>query len=105
MKKIGIVLIVVGCFMSGLGLGMRVTEKSVEPKVVTQKETIVKEVIPDGYIKLDEVIPLNDVNGWFMDKDDYLCFEIGDIGYQLEDTSNLSYDDICQKLPHLTELE
>ena len=70
-------------------------------KTETVTKTITKEVevIPDNYISLD------DVCGWYYDKYDYICFELGDIGKQLDNPNGKSYNDIISDLPHLTDLE
>ena len=70
-------------------------------KTETVTKTITKEVevIPDNYISLD------DVCGWYYDKYDYICFELGDIGKQLDNPNGKSYNDIIADLPHLTDLE
>lgn len=51
-----------------------------QAKTGTVTKTITKEVevIPDNYISLDKCIPLDDVCGWYYDKYDYICFELGD---------------------------
>lgn len=54
---------------------------------------------------LPNVIPVEDLYGYFYDSDDYLCFELGDYGNQYDNPNGISYDSICEKLPHLTELE
>ncbi|NSC35243.1 hypothetical protein [Roseburia intestinalis] len=76
-------------------------------KTETVTKTITKEVevIPDNYISLDKCIPLDDVCGWYYDKYDYICFELGDIGKQLDNPNGKSYNDIIADLPHLTDLE
>lgn len=51
------------------------------------------ETIPEGYIKLDDCIPLEDV-ACYSYKDGYPCFELKDVGNQLDDPSNRSYEDI-----------
>lgn len=72
-----------------------------QAKTETVTKTITKEVevIPDNYISLD------DVCGWYYDKYDYICFELGDIGKQLDNPNGKSYNDIISDLPHLTDLE
>lgn len=72
-----------------------------QAKTETVTKTITKEVevIPDNYISLD------DVCGWYYDKYDYICFELGDIGKQLDNPNGKSYNDIIADLPHLTDLE
>ena len=76
-------------------------------KTETVTKTITKEVevIHDNYISLDKCIPLDDVCGWYYDKYDYICFELGDIGKQLDNPNGKSYNDIIADLPHLTDLE
>lgn len=78
-----------------------------QAKTGTVTKTITKEVevIPDNYISLDKCIPLDDVCGWSYDKYDYICFELGDIGKQLDNPNGKSYNDIIADLPHLTDLE
>ena len=71
----------------------------VKTETVTKTITKEVEVIPDNYISLD------DVCGWYYDKYDYICFELGDIGKQLDNPNGKSYNDIISDLPHLTELE
>ena len=61
------------------------------------------EVVPDAYIKLDDCIPLEDIAYCFIDNSDYICFELKDIGYQLDDISNRSYTDIMNDLDDMTE--
>lgn len=63
---------------------------------VTEVKTV--EVIPDDYISLDECIPLEDVAGYFIDEYDYPCFELKDVGYQLDDSENASYAEIMETL-------
>ena len=71
----------------------------VKTETVTKTITKEVEVIPDNYISLD------DVCGWYYDKYDYICFELGDIGKQLVNPNGKSYNDIISDLPHLTDLE
>jgi hypothetical protein len=71
----------------------------VKTETVTKTITKEVEVIPDNYISLD------DVCGWYYDKYDYICFELGDIGKQLDNPNGKSYNDIISDLPHLTDLE
>ena len=77
-----------------------------QAKTITEVQTVaeikevekVVEVVPDGYIKLDECIPLEDIAYCFIDNDDYICFELKDVGYQLDDSSNRSYTNIMNSL-------
>lgn len=71
----------------------------VKTETVTKTITKEVEVIHDNYISLD------DVCGWYYDKYDYICFELGDIGKQLDNPNGKSYNDIIADLPHLTDLE
>lgn len=71
----------------------------VKTETVTKTITKEVEVISDNYISLD------DVCGWYYDKYDYICFELGDIGKQLDNPNGKSYNDIISDLPHLTDLE
>ena len=72
-----------------------------QPKTKVIREQI--EVIPDGYIKLDECIPLDDISCYFIDENNYYCFELKDIGNQLDDPSNRSYSDIMHDLEKDTD--
>lgn len=67
----------------------------------TQAET--KEVIPPGYISLNDCISLEDIACYFIDEYDYPCFELKDVGNQLDDDNNRSYVDIMEALPDETE--
>ena len=77
----------------------------------TQAETVpeikevemVVEVVPKGYIKLDDCIPLEDIAYYFIDYYDYPCFSLKDVGYQLDDINNRSYADIMNSLDDMTE--
>ena len=53
-----------------------------------------REIVPDGYIKLEECIPLEDISCWFINEYGYPCFELKDYGNQLDDPDNRSYQDI-----------
>ena len=61
-------------------------------------------IVPDGYIRLDECIPLDDIAYYFIDDADYPCFELKDTLYQLEDKSNASYEEIMKKIPSIDDL-
>lgn len=67
----------------------------------TRTETV--EAIPDGYIALNECIPLSDVACCFIDGYDYPCFELKDVGNQLDNPDNRSYADIMECLTDETE--
>ena len=87
-------VIAIGSFCLGTTQAETMTEVKEVEKVV--------EVVPDGYIKLDECIPLEDIAGYFIDNGDYICFELKDVGYQLDDISNRSYTDIMNVLEDMT---
>ena len=74
-----------------------------ETVIETQKIIETIEVIPHGYIALDECIPLSDIACYFIDGYDYPCFELKDVGNQLDDDHNCSYVDIMKGLPDETE--
>ena len=78
-----------------------------QAKTETVTKTVTKEVevIPDNYISLDKCIPLDHVCGWYYNKYDYICFELGDIEKQLDNPNGKSYNDIIVDLTHLTDLE
>lgn len=64
----------------------------------TQME--IKEIsdIPDGYIALEDCIPLEDISCSFIDQYGYRCFELKDVGNQLDDPGNKSYADIIESM-------
>lgn len=74
-----------------------------ETVIETQKVIDTVEVIPDGYIALNECIPLSDIACYFIDGYDYPCFELKDVGNQLGDDHNCSYADIMEDLSDETE--
>jgi len=63
----------------------------------------VVEVTPNGYIPLDECIPLEDIACYFTDNDGCLCFELKDIGNQLDSPDNKRYADIIEGLEDTTD--
>lgn len=62
-----------------------------------------EEMIDYGYIKLEDCIPLADITGYYYNEYDYPCFELGDIRKQFDDVNGISYQNIMDKLPNLTE--
>lgn len=98
-KSVCIIGIIGIIFVCGYLLG------SSQAGTVAEVQTVVeaKEVIPDGYIPLEECIPLEDVACFFIDEYGYPCFSLKDLGYQLDDASNRSYADIMQGLVDVTE--
>ena len=64
----------------------------------TQAKTETVETIP-------QCIPLDDVACYYINSYGYPCFELKDTEYQLNDNSNMSYDDIMNDLPLDTEYQ
>lgn len=56
-------------------------------------------------ISVTNAIPICDIAGYFYDKYGYLCFELGDTTKQFNKTDGYSYSKICEKLPHLKDLD
>lgn len=98
-KTIGIIgamaILLCGAYLLGNTQAETITEVKEVEKVV--------EVIPDNYVPLDECIPLEDVACYFIDGYDYPCFELKDIGNQLDNPNNRSYADIMESLEDVTE--
>ena len=57
-----------------------------------------KTQIPKNYIPLEECIPLEDIACYFIDEYDYPCFELKDVGNQLDNPNNVSYEKIMKKI-------
>lgn len=78
-----------------------------QTKTETVTKTITKEVevIPDNYISLDKCIPLDDIVGYYIDSNDYICFSLADYNNQLDDTANTSYNDILSHIDYLGEVD
>ena len=65
----------------------------------TKTETVTVEKIPDGYIQLEESIPLEDIAfSWTDCETGYTCFILKDVGNQLDDPKNKSYEDIMKEV-------
>lgn len=88
-------VIAIGSYYLGTTQAKTITEIKEVEKVV--------EVVPNGYIKLDDCIPLEDIAYYFIDCYDYPCFSLKDIGNQLDDINNRSYMDIMNSLDDMTE--
>lgn len=56
-------------------------------------------------ISVTNAIPICDIAGYFYDKYGYLCFELGDTTKQFNKADGYSYSKICEKLPHLKDLD
>lgn len=52
-----------------------------------------------------DFIPIFDIAGWYMDKNDYISFELGDITRQNDDENGVEYNKICNAIPHMTKME
>lgn len=98
-KTIGIVATMGIMLVSAYLLGTTQTKTIKEVQTVTES----KEVVPDGYILLDECIPLEDIACYFIDGYDYPCFELKDIGNQFDNDNNRSYADIMDSLTDETK--
>lgn len=98
-KTIGVItaitIMIIGAYLLG----------TTQAKTITEVQTITNtvEVIPEGYIPLDECIPLSDIACYFIDGYDYPCFELGDYTHQFDDDNNRSYEDIMKELIDETE--
>lgn len=75
----------------------------IETVIETQKVIETVEVMPDGYIALNECIPLSDVACYFIDEYDYPCFGLKDVATQYNADNTRSYADIMSHLPDETE--
>lgn len=78
-----------------------------QTKTETVTKTVTKEieVIPDNYISLDKCIPLDDIIGYYIDSNDYICFSLADYNNQLDDIANTSYNDILSHIDYLGEVD
>lgn len=62
-----------------------------------------QQTISEGYVKIEDCIPLEDVSCKFINAYGYTCVEIGDIGKQLDDVNNMSYADVLKNVEDTTE--
>lgn len=74
-------------------------------EIVIEKQKVIEtvEVIPDGYIALNECIPLSDIACYFIDEYNYSCFALKDVATQYNANNTRSYDDIMSHLQDETE--
>lgn len=98
-KAIGIIATMGIMLVSAYLLGTTRAETVIE----TQKVIETVEVIPDGYITLNECIPLEDVACYFINEYDYPCFALKDVATQYNADNTRSYKDIMSHLPDETE--
>lgn len=104
-KTIGTIATMAFIAIGSFYLGTTKVETITDIQTVTEIKEVEKvvEIVPDGYIKLEECIPLEDIAGYFIDAYDYPCFSLTDVGYQLDDINNRSYTDIMNDLPYISE--
>lgn len=88
-------IMLVGTYLLGTTRAETVTE--------TQKVIETVKVIPDGYIALNECIPLEDIACCFVDEYDYPCFGLKDVATQYNADDTRSYADIMSQLQDETE--
>ena len=94
-KAIGTIAIMAIMSACTYYLGTTQTETITAVQTVTK----IKEVVPSGYIKLNDCIPLEDIACYYI-SDGYITFELKDISYQLDDTNNRSYVNIIEELEY-----
>lgn len=97
-KTIGVIAIMGVMLASAYAIGTTRAETVIE----TQKVIETMEVIPEGYIAMDEAIPLEDVACCFINEYDYPCFELKDVATQYNADNTRSYADIMAQLPDKT---
>lgn len=97
-KTIGKITVITTMLVYAYLLGTTCAETVTE----TQKVIETVEVIADGYIALNECIPLSDVACYFIDEYDYPCFELKDVATQYNADNTRSYADILSQLPDVT---
>lgn len=97
-KTIGIITIMGTMLVCSYLLGTTQAETVIEIQKVI--ETV--EVIPEGYISLNDCIPLEDVACYFINDYEYLCFELKDVATQYNADNTRSYADIMKTLPNET---
>ncbi|RKI83747.1 hypothetical protein D7V90_07600 [bacterium 1xD42-87] len=106
MKKITKTILKIAVIGTMLASAYLLGTTRTETVIETQKVIEMVEVIPDGYIGLNEAIPLEDVACWFMDGYDYPCFELKDVATQYNADNTRSYADILETLPdHTAEFQ
>lgn len=94
-----IAIIVVGFIAYLLG-----TTQATTVIEVREVEKVV-ETIPDSYISLEQCIPLEDIACCYRNDLGYLCMELKDIQYQLDNAHNNAYMDVLEGLEgHYREL-
>lgn len=94
-----ITLIMIGTSYASYKLGV---QNGIEQGFQKGKQEV-KTVIPDGYIKLTDCVPLEDICAKFTDEYDYQCLIIGDYGKQLDNPDNMPYEEVLKDIPDETE--
>lgn len=89
-KLFYIIITATFCFLAYFS-GIRHTEALTEVKPET-----------DAYIPLDQCIPLEDIACYYINDSGYICLELKDIQYQMDDTHNNAYMDILEGLEDVT---
>lgn len=93
-KTIGIIATMGIMMILSYLLGTMKAETITEMQTVTE----IREVIPDGYI------PLEDIACYFIGGYDYPCFELKDVATQYNADDTRPYSDIIVSLPDETEV-
>lgn len=97
-KTVGTAIILGFLFVCAYLLGTTQVITVIEVKEVEK----VVEVVPDGYIALEHCIPLEDIACYYRNDSGYLCMELKDIQYQLDDIHNNAYMDVLEGLEDIT---
>lgn len=100
-KTIGIIAVIIIMSVCSYIAGTTQTKTETVTKTITKEV----EIIPDNYISLDKCIPLDDIVGYYIDSNDYICFSLADYNNQLDDTANTSYNDILSSIDYLGEVD
>ena len=61
-----------------------------------------KSEIASNYIPLNQCIPLEDIASYYINDSGFLCVELKDIQYQLDDICNDAYMDVLEGLEDVT---
>ena len=56
----------------------------------------------DAYILLNQCIPFEDIACYYINDSGYLCLELKDIRYQMDDTNNNAYMNVLEGLENVT---
>lgn len=89
------VIIAAGSYLLGTSQAKTVTE------IRTVEKTV--EVMPDGYIALEQCVPLEDVACYYVNEDGYTFIGLKDVGNQLDDKDNASYTDVLSAIDDITD--